>query len=100
MPPLLHWLSNVFVSPFTMDVDERLRFTIIITHQSIYWSVKQTTETLSTSRRHRDPPAITGNWVAGYGIVDNPVVGYVLLAILLSVTVEISLNIRDCCMFR
>jgi hypothetical protein len=51
MPPLLGWLSNVFVSPFTMDVDERLRFTIVITHQSIYWSVKQTTEALSTSRR-------------------------------------------------
>jgi hypothetical protein len=51
MPLLLRWLSNMSVSPFTMGVDERLRFTIVITHQSIYWSVKQTTETLSTSRR-------------------------------------------------
>jgi hypothetical protein len=54
----------------------------------------------TTDRRHQDPPAIAGNPVAIYGIGGNPVAGYILPAILLTATVKILSNTRDCCMFQ
>jgi hypothetical protein len=117
-PSLLRSLSDAFISHFIMDTDERLRFTIVITQQTIYWKGGQMAKVLSTpgqrtrraSRRCRDPPAIignsvanygvAGNWVTGYDIGGNAVAGYALPTIPLLITVEISPNICDYCMFQ
>jgi hypothetical protein len=59
-----------------MDVDERLWFTIGITRQSIYWSGRQTVETLSALGQHVGQLAIgigtrrlciAGGPIADYG---------------------------------
>jgi hypothetical protein len=102
LPPLLRWLSDVYVSPFIMDTDERLWFTIINSSINLleWWTNGQSSFGARSTRgmagrRRRDPPAITDNSVANYGIVDNPVASYALPA-----TVEISSHICDCYIFR
>jgi hypothetical protein len=81
LPPLLRWLSDVYVSPFIMTNGQR--------------SFGARSTRGMAGRRRQDPPAITDNSVANYGIVDNPVASYALPA-----TVEISSNIYDCYIFR
>jgi hypothetical protein len=74
-PSLLRWLSDAYVSPFIMDVDERLRFTIVNSSINLleWWSNGRSTIGTRSARRMdgcqcRDPPAITGNSVANYGM--------------------------------
>jgi hypothetical protein len=106
-PSLSRWLSDASVSPFIMDADEHLWFTIINSSINLLerWTNSQSTfdgrsARGTASRRRWDLPAITSNSIACYGIVGNPVAGYALPAIPLPATVEISPNTRDCCMLR
>jgi hypothetical protein len=60
-PSLLRSLSDAFISHFIMDADERLRFTIVITQQTIYWKGGQMAEVLSTlDQRTRRLPVGAG----------------------------------------
>jgi hypothetical protein len=86
-PSLLRWLSDASVSPFIMDADERLRFTIVNSSINLLeqWTNGRSTFGVRSARetadhQRRDPSAITDNSVANYGITgnwaDDSIVGY------------------------
>jgi hypothetical protein len=64
-PSLLRWLSDASAFPFTIDANERLRFTIGITRQSIYWSGGQTAEALLAPGRCAGQLAVSTYWSGG-----------------------------------